>query len=126
MITGEVAGHEARIAIQVRGREGRKAAISAVIDTGYTGSLTLPPPLVAELNLKWQKVERGTLAGGSECLFDVYESEVLWDGEVRRLLVDEADTDPLVGMALLSGHEMRIEVCSQGTVEIRPLLGRKA
>lgn len=53
----------------------------------------------------------------------MYEAELVWDGQVRRLLVDEADTDPLVGMSLLSGYELKIEVCSQGKVEITPLVG---
>ena len=35
---------------------------------------------------------------------------MLRHGQARRLLVDEADTDPLVGMALLSGYELKIEV----------------
>ena len=48
---------------------------------------------------------------------------MLWDGQLRRLLVDEADTDPLVGMALLSGYELKIEVSAQGKLEITPLLG---
>jgi len=121
MITGVVIAHEARIPISVKGPEGRELEIDAVIDTGYTGSLTLPPSFVTALNLNWQKVDRGTLADGSECLFDVFEAEVVWDGKVRRVLVDEADTDPLIGITLLSGCELRVEVCSQGKVEIAPL-----
>lgn len=121
MISGNVDAREARIPIAVKGREGRTLEIVAVIDTGYTGSLTLPPSSVAALNLIWQNVDRGTLADGSECLFDVFEAEVVWDGKVRRILVDEADTDPLVGMSLLSGYELKVEVCSQGKVEITRL-----
>jgi predicted aspartyl protease len=48
-------------------------------------------------------VDRGTLADGSECLFDVYEGSVMWNRKRRRILVDEADADPLVGMRLLRG-----------------------
>ena len=83
----------------------------------------MPPVQIAAFGLHWQGFGRGTLADGSECLFDVYEAELVWDGQVRRLLVDEADTDPLVGMSLLSGYELKIEVCSQGKVEITPLVG---
>src|SRR5579883_3515119 len=75
------------------------------IDTGFTASLSLPPSLVASLGLPWKSFGRGILADGSACLFDVYVAKVLWDGKKRRVLVDEADTDPLVGMALLSGYE---------------------
>jgi hypothetical protein len=35
--------------------------------------------------------------------------------------VDEADTDPLLGMTLLAGYELKIEVRSGGTVEIKAL-----
>lgn len=113
---------EARILIHVIGTGGHEQLVDAVVDTGYTASLTLPPSLIQSLMLQWQKVDRGTLADGSECLFDVYEADVVWDGEVQRLLVSEADTDPLVGMSLLSGYELRMEVCSQGKLEITPLL----
>jgi len=80
--------------------------------------LTLPPSLVAALGLSWQSVDRGTLADGSQCLFAVYEAKVTWDGKPRRILVDEADTDPLVGMALLSGYELKMQVRSRGKVSI--------
>jgi clan AA aspartic protease len=123
MITGTVNNREARIPLSLRGPQEREQEIEAVVDTGYTASLSLPPAQIAALGLDWQGFGRGTLADGSECLFDVYEAEVVWDGQVRRLLVDEAETDPLVGMALLSGYELKMEVCSQGKVEITPLLG---
>lgn len=123
MITGVVNNREARIPVRLRGPQEREQDIEAVIDTGYTASLSLPPVQIAALGLHWQGFGRGTLADGSECLFDVYEAELVWDGQVRRLLIDEADTDPLVGMSLLSGYELKVEVCSQGKVEITPLVG---
>ena len=66
-------------------------------------------------------MDRGTLADGSQCLFAVYEAKVTWDGKPRRILVDEADTDPLVGMALLSGYELKMQVRSRGKVSIKRL-----
>jgi hypothetical protein len=38
----------------------------------------------------------------------------MWDGKARRILVDEADTDPLVGMALLTGYELMMQVRARG------------
>jgi clan AA aspartic protease len=124
MITGVVRGREGRIRLKVRGRRGREREIEAVIDTGYTASLSLPPALVAALGLRWKSVGRGILADGSECLFDVYVAEVEWDGKTRRVLIDEADTDPLVGMALLGGYELKMQVRSGGKVTIKRLPGR--
>lgn len=66
-------------------------------------------------------MDRGTLADGSLCLFDVCEAKVLWNGKVRQILVAEADPDPLVGMRLLRGHELKMQVRSRGKVTIKRL-----
>jgi clan AA aspartic protease len=110
MIKGVIRADEARIQLSVVGPRGRKREIQAVIDTGYTGSLTLPPGIIAALGLRWRSVDRGTLADGSECLVDVYEGSVLWDGKPLPILVDDANGEPLVGMRLLNGYELKMEV----------------
>ncbi len=121
MIAGVVQSDEGRILLIVVGPNRREQEIEAVVDTGYTAALSLPPDRVAALGLRWQTFDRGILADGSECLFDVYEAEVMWDGEIQRLLVDEADTDPLIGMALLRGYELKMQVCRRGKVTIKRL-----
>ncbi len=124
MITGIVRSDEGRIHLNVRGFRGREQEVEAVIDTGYTGSLTLPPAIVAVLGLCWQSVDRFTLADGSECDFDVYVAKVDWDGKTRTVLVGEADADPLVGMRLLRGHELKMQVRYRGKVTIKRLRSR--
>lgn len=121
MITGSVKSDEARIRITVLGTRRRQREIEVVIDTGYTAALTLPPSLVSALGLNWLSVDRGTLADGTECLFDVYEAKILWDGKERRILVDEADTDPSIGMALLRGYQLTIQIRSRGKVSVKRL-----
>jgi len=61
------------------------------------------------------------LADGSESLFDVHEATVNWDGQPRRISVDAAETDPLLGMALLEGYELRVQARSGGGIFITPL-----
>jgi clan AA aspartic protease len=121
MIAGTVNHDEARISLRLLGPDAREQTISAVIDTGYTASVTLPPTTITALGLRWQGLGRGKLADGSVCLFDVYEAEVVWDGQTRRVLVDEADTESLVGMALLHGYELKMEIRADGMVEITAL-----
>jgi predicted aspartyl protease len=58
MITGMVKYDEGRIRIKVRGFRGREREVEAVIDTGYTGSLTLPSVLISPLGLRFRSVER--------------------------------------------------------------------
>jgi clan AA aspartic protease len=119
MITGVVKSDEARIRFKVMGLRGREQEVEAVIDTGYTASLTLPPNVVAALGLRWRSMDRYTLADGSECVFDVYVAKVVWDGKVRQILVTEADAEPLVGMRLLRGYELKMQVRYRGKVTIK-------
>ena len=124
MITGAVMADEARIRLTVRGRKGRQHQVEAVIDSGYTGALTLQPALIALLGLRWQSTQRATLADGSTCLFQVYVGKVVWDGKVREILVDEANADPMLGMRLLRGHELKMQVRYRGKVTIKRLRRR--
>lgn len=121
MITGVVRACEARIRLAIRGRRKREQILDAVIDTGYTGCLTLPRAQIAALGLCWQTTRRGILADGSERLFHVFEATVRWDRKARQVLVDETESDPLVGMALLSGYELKMQVRPRGKVTIKRL-----
>lgn len=66
--------------------------------------------------------ERPRALGGRqrECIRH-YEGTVVWDGRLRRIVVDEARTAPLVGMGLLGGYALNIEVRSGGSVTITML-----
>src|SRR5206468_11972725 len=100
------------------GRDGRRQPIQAIIDTGFSGFLTLPPALVASLGLTWLGREPGVLADGREELFDVYRATILWDDQPRTLEVEAADTMPLLGMGLLHGNEVNMCVVAGGEVTI--------
>ena len=58
---------------------------------------------------------------GSLCLFNVYEASIIWDGQVRSVEVNESETDPLIGMGLLEGYELKIQGIAGGSVTITPL-----
>ena len=122
MLAGTVnSNYEAVVRLQLRGPSGRDLETDAIIDTGFTGSLTLPRDLVTRLGLLFQGHERGVLADGSECFFEIYEALVLWNGRFRLISVDLVDTTPLLGMSLLSGSELAIQAVEGGEVLIREL-----
>ena len=121
MIVGVVRGREALIRLTIRGFHGLQQEIEGVVDSGYTGWLTLPSTVIASLNLRWQTFGRGILADGSVSTFDVYQAKVMWDGRLRRVFVDEFDATPLVGMALLRGYEYKMQVRARGKVTIQRL-----
>ena len=122
MIVGIVnAEREAVISFEVRGSNGQGRTILAVIDTGFDGSLTLPSTLITALDLSWRGRGRALLADGSDSVFDSYEATVVWDGALRRISVDEVDIKPLVGMSLLRGYELTINVVEGGSVVLKSL-----
>jgi clan AA aspartic protease len=122
MIVGVVTSRrEAVINIGVHNQQGQAIDIEAVIDTGYDGYVTLPADTIAALGLGKIGSGRTLLANGAEDQFDIYEAVVEWDGFQLRLEVDSAETDPLIGMALLYGYDLRIPVIDGGTVVIQKL-----
>ena len=46
---------------------------------------------------------------------------MVWNGGLLRIPVDAADVNPLLGMGLLYGYELSIEVIEDGNALIRAL-----
>jgi predicted aspartyl protease len=95
--------------------------VDAVIDSGFTASLTLPATTVAVLGLARQSGGGAVLADGSVRQFEIYAADVEWEGVWRPVLVSAIGVEALIGMRLLAGHELRIAVVPGGAVEITPL-----
>ncbi len=109
---------EAIISLSISDSKGKIYTQDAIVDTGFNGWLSLPPDLIDQLNLKWKRRGRAILGDGSECVFNVYEAVVIWDGDYLTIPIDEADSEPLVGMSLMEGYQLTVQVCEEGSVEI--------
>ena len=119
MIQGVVnASYEAVVTLPLQDPEGRTQDIEAVVDTGYSGFLTLPPVLIDDLGLPFAYMGQAFLANDAEVDFDVHYVTVLWDGQPRDIEADATGSTPLVGMLLLDGHSLTIEVENGGHVVI--------
>jgi clan AA aspartic protease len=119
MITGIVnADFEPIIPLSICGSDGKVYTQDAIVDTGFNGWLSLPPDLIAELDLKWKRRGRAILGDGSECVFNVYEAVLVWDGNFLTIPIDEADSEPLVGMSLMEGYQLMVQVFEGGYVEL--------
>ena len=112
-----------KLRVSEPGMSGRE--FEAVIDTGYDGYLSLPRTIISALRLPWVRRGRAVLADGTEIDCEVYRAEIVWDGTQTPILVDEADTDPLIGMNLLNGFELKVQVRPRGKVTIKRLPSKK-
>lgn len=120
MISGAVnASYEAVISLTVQGPSGLTRQIEAVIDTGFTGFLSLPLALVTELGLPFLTNESAMLADGSLAKFSVHDATVLWDGQPKRVYAHVSDAASLIGMRLLDSHSLYVEVEDGGLVVIQ-------
>jgi clan AA aspartic protease len=119
MITGIVnADFESIISLSVRGSDGQLYTQNAIVDTGFNGWLSLSSDLIAQLNLRWKRRGRAIVGDGSECVFNVYEAVLVWDGNLLTIPVDEADSEPLIGMSLMEGYKLMVQVFEGGLVQL--------
>ena len=119
MIEGSVnAALEAVVTLDLRGPADQIRSVDAVVDTGFSRFLTLPSSVVAELGLAFAGARLVVLADGSEVALDAYAVTVLWDGRPREIVAYAAETTPLIGMSMLDGHSLYVEVESGGRVVI--------
>lgn len=123
MIVGQVNSDlEALIPIEVYSGSGISQEVVAVIDTGFNGALTLPGDLIRRLGLTWRSRGEVMLADGKLESFDSYTVQINFQGQFRRILVEEVEAAPLVGMVLLKGYELCVEVRNGGQVRLTPLI----
>jgi clan AA aspartic protease len=119
MITGIVnVDFEPIIALSICSSDKKICTQDAIVDTGFNGWLSLAPDLIAQLNLEWKRRGRAVLGDGTECVFDVYEAVVVWDENLLIIPIDEADSEPLVGMSLMEGYQLTVQVFEGGHVEL--------
>jgi clan AA aspartic protease len=111
---------EATLALAVKGNEITQM-VDAVIDTGFSGFLTLPSDMISKLGFSWEGRDSATLGDGTFCTFEVYIGLVIWDGQYREIYINESETVPLIGMQLLRGYDLRIQAIKGGLVTIEAL-----
>lgn len=83
---------EAVLPLIISNQNRQTRLIDAVIDTGYTGYLSLLSEIIVALNLTWVGVDRGTLGNGTETTFEVFAATIVWDGKYRNIPVNKAET----------------------------------
>jgi clan AA aspartic protease len=112
-------GHP-QIQIIVEGSDDETHAVEALLDTGFNGGLALPAERIAALGLKRRGQVTAVLASGEERNVPTYRATVQVGGTRHSAVVAEAG-EPLVGMALLRGFELRIQCIDGGQVDLEHL-----
>lgn len=120
MIRGKVTRFKARISLEVRGGGEKCLTIEAAVDTGFNGMLALPLEIINTLDLPWKSEGSGVLADGRVSYHDLYKATVIWHGRIREVTVSALDMYPSIGMGLLDGSNMNMDIRPGGKVTIKP------
>jgi predicted aspartyl protease len=86
-----------------------------------TGKVTANNDLIRILNLPFAGNRSATLGDGSKVVLDIFLAIVSWHGQDRDVLVLQAEGGALVGMSLLYGSRLSLEVIDDGDVVIEQL-----
>lgn len=114
-------GRHPIVSLIVKDVRGQDVVIDALVDTGYNGVLLLPKAVVASLGLPLRRITSALLADGARVSLQSHEGRILWDGRERVVRVLAGGNQPLLGLALLTGYNLSLDVVDGGPVRITPL-----
>lgn len=109
---------EARISISIAGANWTFQALEVVVDTGFTGALALPEPIIRSLGLESYVRRDVTLADGRTIRTAAYTTRLLWHGQPVDVWVPMMDSAPMIGTDLLAGSRLSIDWWDGGDVII--------
>jgi clan AA aspartic protease len=112
---------EATLSLSVSGPDGVTLEIEAVVDTGFSEALAVPQTYVVALGLVFLHTSQMELADAVTAQLHAYEAWVDWHGARVPVQVHAAEGKPLLGMGLLAGSRLTIDVTQGGAVTVEPL-----
>jgi predicted aspartyl protease len=95
--------------------------IRGPVTTSTSGYLTLPSSAIDELQLRTVGARLVTLGDGSTTVLYIFRARVRWHEGERGVLVLQSDGVPLLGMALLYGSRVILDVVDNGNVVVDSL-----
>jgi clan AA aspartic protease len=118
MMTGNVVNLHVLLSVVFRLPNQPNLTIEFVVDTGFTGFLTLPPAAVAAMELPFLHRVPADLADASTIELNVYAATIVWNDVARQVPVLALGRRPLLGTALLENCELLIQFVEGGLVTV--------
>ena len=121
MTRGKVMGHRPMLPVTFRLAGGLAVTIEFQKDTGFTEYLTLPAEAVTTMALPFLRPVRTVLADGNYTEMALHVATIVWDDVDFAVPVLATGRRPLLGAALLDGHELRVRYAEGDAVTIEAL-----
>ena len=111
-------GLEAHVDIDIVGSNLIFQTLAVVVDTGYTGALTLPEPIAHGLGLRSTQRRYVTLASGQTEQVGACVARLLWNGQPIDVLTHMMGDKPMIGTTLLANCRLTVDWWDGGEVII--------
>ena len=103
-----------QITLEIINAEGRPCPVEMVLDTGFSGYLTLPTETIRELGLSPLGRRTLELDGGNLSDFEAYLAAVSLQGHLTDVLVLSSASAPMVGMSMLYRSRIALHAIADG------------
>ena len=120
MIFGQVRRRFPRVTLTLAGWEG-PLEIEFAVDTAFDGDLALPADWARRLESQPLGQRGLSLADGSLFVSAALEVVLDWEGEPRLTEVLILDGSPLIGVVLMEGFHLGVDMEAGGDVSLEPL-----
>ncbi|MDE2837932.1 MAG: hypothetical protein OXL97_10575 [Chloroflexota bacterium] len=121
MVSGAVKGLVPVVPVAIVDGSGVPQQFQAVLDTAFIGTVSLPHSSIERLGLTDPSTEAVTFANGETEECNIYLATAIWGGERYSVSVYELGPEPLIGMELLNGSHVSMDVYEDGPISIEPL-----
>src|SRR5579862_287713 len=121
MMVGSVRARHVLLPVTFRLSGLPNVTLEFVVDTGFTGLLTLPPDAVTAMGLPFLHRIPVQLADGSYVEVAIHSATIVWKDIEAEVRVLETGTRPLLGTALLDGSELLAQFREDGLVTVDDL-----
>lgn len=108
---------EAVIPLDLLADDESVSPVNALVDTGFNGDLSLPRRIIDLLGCESAGERKVELGDGLISVMRCFSGRVLWQGAGRVVSILEG-CGPLIGMNLLRGCKLVVEVEPEGHVEV--------
>jgi predicted aspartyl protease len=118
MISAVNTNLELRLTLPVVDGANQQHPIDFQIDTGFNNQLALPVTVVATLGMPFEQLIEMVVGDGSSVWVGRHRAVIVWDGQIRIVRVVAMGNQPLVGTALLAGHDLHARFVPGGEIRI--------
>ena len=115
-------GLQPYVDLVVQGPFGNQTNVSALVDTGSNGFVSLPPEIIDELTLIPIGTDVVELANAKSENVRIFGGAVTLGAQTFRAPIHQIGDEPTIGTALLRSYNLSVDFVPDGDVQVHPIV----